>query len=532
MGAFDHLIPEEKKSGQASSVSGVFDHLIPQQPAAQPDRPWMDRAKDFTEVAADSMSFGMLPRLAAKVKEMRGAGTYDENLAANRKAVDEASQRLGTAGSIGANLTGGVLTGTMLGRGGVTVLGHVPADAGKFAKIAAGTIEGGLYGAANEAGHSNATDWKGVAKDAAGGATTGMLVGAPVTAASMALPRLITPFINSDPERARLVQVLMDNKVPVTASQKTGSETLNMLENAAGKAPLGFYPKGMRDQGGNVAAAAAEKAGIPGAPQLTPHVIDDAFERVGGGIGALQAKYPPQYDNAFVKSLVDIADSAKVLGKDHQAQVNAFINRLLQPGATMTPEAMQALRTDLRLAVEKGPGGKPLFNRAVSNLRDALDDMLERTIVRSGAADDAAALSELRQQYANLNVLTDALNRSGAKGELGKLTPQALSGAVKSSIGKTDFRRGRGDLNDLGRASAAILPMKEGSGTAERNMAYDLIGAPLTAFVGPAMSTAINSPLMQRYLGNQLLPVQSKGSPALIEGLLSAGQNRNRRPFE
>lgn len=527
-GPWDVVSEEKISSGGSDNNSWA---VVSQQPV-QTDRPWIDRAKDYTEVTADSLSFGLLPKLAAKVKELRGVGTYDENLAANQKAVEEANKRLGGAGSLAANLTGGVLTGSTLGKAGLSVLGQVPTNASTLTKILAGTVEGGLYGAANEAGHSTAQDWKGVAKDAASGATTGMLVGAPVTAASTVLPRIITPFINSDPERARLAQVLMDNKVPVSAAQRTGSETLNMLENAAGKAPLGFFPKGMRDQGANVAAAAAEKAGISGGPQLTPHVIDDAFERVGGGIGALQAKYPPQYDNAFVKSLVDIADSAKVLGKDHQAQINAFINRLLQPGATMTPEAMQALRTDLRLAVEKGPNGKPLFNRAVSGLRDALDDMLERTIVRSGAADDAAALSQLRQQYANLNVLTDALNRSGAKGELGKLTPQALSGAVKSSIGKTDFRRGRGDLNELSRASAAILPMKEGSGTAERNMAYDLIGAPLTAFVGPLMSTAINSSLAQRYWGNQLMPIVGKGSPGVIQGLLAPTQNMNRRPFE
>lgn len=499
-------------------------------PAEQPARPWMDRAKDFTEVAADSMSFGMLPRLAAKFKELRGVGTYDENLAANRKAVDDASARLGTAGSIGANVAGGVLTGSALGNAGITVLGRVPANAGMLAKIGAGALEGAAYGAANEAGHSQAQDWSGVGLDAAKGAGIGAAVGGAASGVMAALPRLITPNIADNPERTRLANVLREAGVDVSAGQATGSRNLATMEDAGRKLPLGrmISATNPEDQMGQFTRAVMDRSRVRG-EAATFDAVNQAERQVGQTIGNVQRRYPIQQDTQYLTDLQNIANDIPLLPDGVQNQVTAFINRMVPNGQTIDPRVAQSLRTQLRLATPTpGPNTNSDVVRVFGALRDTLDNALERTIQNTGNPAHFDVLQRARQHYANINVLRDALSRSGPEGQLGYLTPAALKNAQSASLGKTSYMRGQGDLSELAQASAGVLPVKPGSQTAERSSLMN----PLAWAASLPFNMAVNSRPAQAYLGNQVLPYRVTAPPSAVEGLLAPIQNRRRQLVE
>lgn len=494
--------------------------VVSQEPVAP--RSFMDRANDFTEVAADSMSFGLLPKLAAKVKELRGVGTYDENLAANRKAVEDANRRLGTGGSIAANIAGGALTGGTLADAGITLLGRLGQGANMATRIGAGVAEGAAYGAANEAGHSTADTWGGVAADAAKGAAIGGATGGVLTGAAAALPRIITPNPARSAEQTRLANVLRAEGVDVKASQATGAKNLATIEDAAMRMPMGralssVTPESQAEQ---LTQAAMRHSRVNG-EAATFAAMNQAENQVGSVIGRVQNRYPIQQDAQYITDLMNVANDIPLLPDGVQNQVRNFINRMLPNGNTIDPRMAQALRTQLRQATPIGQNANPDVVRSFRAMREALDDALERTITTTGNPAHVDVLNRARQHYANIQVLRDGISRSGPDGQLGYLTPAALKNAQSASIGKTNYMRGRGDLSELAQAAAGVLPVKPGSQTAERSTIYD----PVRWALSIPLNLAVNSRPAQAYLGNQVLPRQMNASPAVLQGLLSGGQN-------
>jgi hypothetical protein len=491
-----------------------------------PTRPFKEIVEDVLTRAASSATFGTIEKASAKLGQLQGRGTYEELLAKRRAETEAAGQRLGTGGALVGDILGGAGTASGLARAGLTVTGHVPqAAAGNLAKIAAGTVEGGLYGAAQGAGHVDTGTWKDVAKGAAQGAVPGMVLGGGLSALASILPRAITPNPILDPERERLNQVLRDEGIRISAAQKTGSPNLAAAEDAAKKLPFsslfGSTPTRV-EQSTQVARAAADKAGVaPG--RLTTTALDDAFDNVGATIGSITQQFPIAKDPGFFRDIAAVQQRLGLLSSSDRDIVRDYLRRMRKDSAAITPEEAQAIRSDLRNSIQTGPGASAHFNQTIFRLRDTIDDALERTIQASAPPQIATATLDLlrnsRQQYANLHILSDALARSGSAGALGRVTPTALAAALKSDLGKVSYMRGRGQLSDLAKASEAILPIREGSQTAERGAYYN----PAKLLMTAPLNLAINSRLAQGYLGNQLVQgsiPQELMSPA-IGGLLA-----------
>jgi len=502
--------------GKAIDAEGnVLDESQPSGPlyGAQ-NRGFKPRAEDFLTRTADSLSFGTLPKLSAKISELSGNGTYDENLAKRRREVDEAGERLGTAGSIAADLTGGALTGSAAANAGLSLLTRLGPRAGLLAKTGASAIEGGLYGAGSAAGHTDTGKIEDYATNAARGFKEGAIFGGTLGAGSHLLGKVITPFPADSVRRTELADTLRQEGVPVSAGEATGNEGLRRMEAQIAKTPGSQLLVGnpMHNDMERVTQQAMQRAGIGGADRATPEVITEGFQRVGGTIGRINGSTPTHLDNQTLNDAVNIMNRSQNLTQPGEiAVVRRFVDQLTS-GQQLSSELAATLRTDLHEAIESAKGN-PGLQRLLIDTREALDGSLERTLQQAGRRDDLAELVQARRHYANLHVLTDAIARSGSAGDRGVVTPAALANAVSSSVGKVGAVQGRGDLNELGKAVRGVKVAPSDSGTSANWGALD----PARIALGAAAAPFVMNPVSQRYLGNQALPTGIPG------GLLQSG---------
>jgi len=474
------------------------------------------RAEDFLTRAADSATFGVAPKASAKLGELQGKGTYDELLAKRRREVEEAGDRLGTAGTIAADLTGGALTGTTAANAGLTLL-RTPAGARRLGLLrgtGAGAVEGGLYGAAGAAGHTDSDKIEDYATAAVRGFKEGGLVGGGIGLSGGLLGRLITPFPAESARRTDLANTLRQEGVPVSAGQATGSEALTRAESQLTKTPGAqlVIESPVANDMERVTQQAMRRAGIGGADRATPEVIDQGFKTVGGTIGRIQGSTPVHLDNQTLTEAVDVLTRSQnsLTQPGEIAIVNRFVDRLTN-GQQLTSEAASALRTDLNEAI-KSSKANPGLRDYLIDIKEALDGSLERTLRTAGRDAEHAELIEARRHYANLNVLSDAVASSGSAGDRGVMTPAALANAVSNSVGRTGAVRGRGDLNDLGKAVRGLKVGPSDSGTAANWGALD----PARILAGAAAAPFVFNPVSQRYLANQALPAGVP--PGLLQG--------------
>ena len=494
-------------------------------PYVRSERPFRARAEDVLTRMADSLSWGTAPKLSAKIGEWQGEGTYDENLAKRRAGVEAAGERLGPGGALAADIAGGLLSGSALARipalwgsaaPGVSLLSRAGPRTGLLTKTGAGAIEGGAYGAANAAGHTDGQidDY---ATNAIKGAKEGALWGGGTAFGLGALGKAITPFPADSARRTLLATTLRQEGVPVSAGEATGNEGLRRAEVQLGKTPGSqlFFERPTANDMERATQQAMQRAGIGGADRATPEVIDEGFNRVGGTIGRIQSSTPVHLDNQTLTDAVGIMNHAQdsLTQPGEIAIVNRFVDRLTS-AQHLSSDAASALRTDLNEAIKSARSNPGLRDHLI-DVKNALDGSLERTLLNAGNHADHAALVEARRHYANLHVLSDAIDRSGSAGDNGVVTPSALANAVSNSVGRTSAVRGRGDLNELGKAVRGIKVGPSDSGTSANWGALD----PARIALGAATAPFVFNPVSQRYLANQVLP---RGIPGgVVQGAVA-----------
>lgn len=370
---------------------------------------------------------------------------------------------------------------------------------GKYAQTVAqflpGTLAGGPVGmGAKVMGASTA----GLGSEAAGQAAqkfmpsaepyariAGALVGG--AAPSMAR-RAVTPLPMSK-ERQALVQTLKGEGVDLTAGQATGRQGLRYAESELGG---GKGVAMMEKQGEQFTAAALKRAGIT-ANRATPEVLDDAFTRLGNEFDGLAARnsIPPNAQLA-----TDVASAVT----DYAAIV---------PSAARAP-VISKLANDMIGAAQNGLGGKqyqayrsrletmarsskdPQLTTALREIKEALDDAMERHLAATGSA-DLGAWQKIRNQYRNIIVLEQAATGAGEKAAEGLISPSALRNATVTKHGKRNYARGKGDFADLARAGEATMKPLPQSGTAPRT-AVRAMGASIPALLGGAAGSGAGIP--------------------------------------
>lgn len=290
---------------------------------------------------------------------------------------------------------------------------------------------------------------------------------------------------------AESVTRLKQEGIPLTAGQQKGSNALMQAESQMG----GIAAQNFRDkQLSSLTRTALKYAGVDAAT-ASPAVMDKAYIDIGSKIGNLAQMTRIKLDTKLANGLVDPASTyysatgeAVPVFKEISDQVK---NAAAANGGVIPGTAYNAVSTKIGEAMKANPKiSGPLYQ-----MKEALDDAVERGM--SGKT--LAAFQKVRQQYANLMRVTDAVNVAGGAAKAGLITPEALDTAVRNSMSKRQYARGSGDLNQLSRDAVIAMPRLPNSGTAARVAPYMLASAagaalhsanPMAAFGGAAASFA------------------------------------------
>ena len=396
----------------------------------------------------------------------------------------------------------------------------------------------------------------GVASEAAGQATEGTALEPYArTAAALAAPlatnvlenvarRAITPIPNVDPVRSELAKVLEGFDIPLTAGQRTGSETLRRIEGSTARGA-----QFMEDQAEAFTSAALKSIGVT-AKRATPDVLDDASKQIGGVFNSVTKGVNVAPDAPLLTRMSNALQEYRQLAPSAEVapifrNINAEMVKSFRSGNPIPASQMTSWRSQLSKLTTSS---QPATREAAKSALEAIDDSLTRTLTSMGRADDVARLSQARSQWRDLLAIEGAASRAGEGTALGLLSPSQLRNEIVRQ-GRTGYTRGtREGLADLTRAaegvmkplptttaggvrSIELLPTFGASGVGASLGA--LAGGPAGAAIGGAMGAAAPSvlasqamtPTVQRYLANQMVgsgpSVANQRMLGLLPGLLS-----------
>lgn len=371
----------------------------------------------------------------------------------------------------------------------------------------------------------------GVTSEAAGQATEGTpaepfaraaggIAGGIAGPALMRAPaRLITP-LPAPTERQNLVSTLEKEGVPLTAGQVTGNKPLQWAESTLSDVPFagGRAAELQREQKQAFTQAALKRAGI-NEPLASPDVLETGAKTLGSKFEAVASRNTLQMDKKFGQDLSKtISEYEGLVPPTARAPgVHGLVNDLLSSAITGQPvpgEAYQAIRSRLTKQAQSLRMSDPPQAQAYRDIRNALDNAMDRSIMRTNPK-DLGAWSKLRKEYANFKAVEKAAGAAGEAAAEGFVSPAQLRTAIASGKNRSDYARGKGDLAELARAGVGVMSPLPQSGTAPRSfiqgaltgggfMAGGLPGA-AAGLAGPAIAgRVLMSKPVQGYLKNQI----------------------------
>ncbi len=298
------------------------------------------------------------------------------------------------------------------------------------------------------------------------------------SAAAKALTPKIAPEVLS---LARKAQAL---DIPLRPDMLTDNKIVKMMGEAMEKVPLSGSKSEQRQVAFN-RAVLQTIGGDKDAIRITPDIFDKAMTKSGETIGEIGNKTNIPLDPAFNKGLGEIVSNAeKYETSDVTKVIKNYADELyLKAEAGVIPgETFRKLNTKISTQIRNTSNGD--LKHALSEFQENMHDVLERNIA---SAEDLATLKDARRQYAIAKVIEPLV----AKSTVGNISPSALMGAVTSNkSAKSMMARGRaGDVGDLAKIGQLFLKEPASSGTAERGIAYGVLGG--TAAVHPATAAAL-----------------------------------------
>ena len=391
---------------------------------------------------------------------------------------------------------------------------HTPqTTAGEYARTTGqfvpGFAAGGVKGIVTGIG-------AGLGSEAAGQATEGTPLETPARiAGSIAgagggalMRRAITPR-NITPERAAAANTLRKEGIDnLTEGQVTGNPgTLSRERKTNGI----FYDQTAErtKQLEKLTQATLAKAGTL-ARRATPDVVDDAFTRNGQRFDTLASRNPMTIDQQFGQDVGTGLQAYMDLGPPTEkvAALRGFLDRIgsvIDPQGVVSGQAYKSLRSDIERAARGS--ADPGYAMALRDLKEALDDAMERSMAAAGSP-DVGAWRDVRKQYRDLLVVETSIGSTSAEAAEGLITPQALRGAVKTKHGLRNMVRGKGTFEELSRAATTILRELPLTGYAPANAAsvwQSGLAAPLEILMRLGRDVRMTKPV-QRYLTNRVAP--------------------------
>ena len=365
--------------------------------------------------------------------------------------------------------------------------------------------------------------------------------------AASGVSRAITPFPAS-PERQRLVQALQGEGVNLTAGKSTGSRPLRWAESVLEDTPLvaGRARRVAEREAEQFTAAALRRVG-ENAPRATPAVIDQAFNRMGQTFDDLAARNVARADQQLATDVRSALDDYYnlVAPPNRTPAVTNYVQEMVtaaqRNNGAIPGDVYQSLRSRIERAA-RGMGNNPEARTALREIRESLDDAMERSIAAAGNQADLGAWREVRNQYRNMLVIEKAVTGAGENAAQGLISPSALRNAAVNQ-NRRAYARGQGDFAELARSGEALMKPLPQSGTPPRlgamggfgagvgatlGSTFGLVGTALGGAAGYATPGLIGQALlsrpMQAYMGNQavnrLQPGRSVASPLAIANAL------------
>lgn len=368
---------------------------------------------------------------------------------------------------------------------------------------------------------------------AASGAVGGAVQGATDNpwlglAAGMAVPvaagvgaRVVTPQgparTAAEEERRRLVDVLRQNKVPLTTGEITGNKGVQTLESVLETLPLSGPLQRRFNEGQKEAANRLVTSFTgDGVPAFTNAEREARRAALGSKFEQLAQGTTVNLDQTFANELNDtLTRYRQQLSPDVYKNIEQRLQELI--GAATTPgnpqiagDVYQRIRSSLsRQATNMGD------REAASALKD-MRGSLDAAARRSLPPDVAAEWDQVRKQWGNLRTIENSMRNVDAA--VGDISPRSLGQAVDTA----NRKGGSKDMQDVAAALRKVLGDKIGqSGTQPRSAWQQMATGTAMAgggfgFGGPAgavaalatpaaIQVALNNPATRAWAANRLL---------------------------
>jgi hypothetical protein len=524
------MTPEQQK---ALALARARKRRAEAQPAQASEPSWGDTAVD----AAKSLGSGVLRGAAGLVGL---PGTLQD------LASSGLSWATGMEPTQGSYLSGSAIQGYISGATGGAPEYEPQTTTGKYSGSVGEFIPGAAIGGLNPWNLIRFGVLPGIASEGAGQLTEGTWAEPYARAAAAlvapAIPslvsRAISPFAGSiSPERQRAIQALTAEGVPLTAGQQTGSKSLQFMESELGG---GRAASIMDDQARAFTEAATSRAGMQGIASADELAANQA--RLGQGFTDISARNAARVDQPFVTDFNNvIREYNKVLPTAQKEIVNNLGDDIVQAfksnNGTLPGDVYQAARSRFSRMAQSARNSDPEYANALRGMRNALDDVMARSI----RPEDAAEWARLRREYGNMKVLEKAASANSSA--LGTITPAQLSTAARTGR-QGAYARGTGDFDELARSGNAVMTPLPNSGTAGRVRAQNLgagilagggalTGGPVGFAAGLAAPYVAGRALMSRpvqsYLTNQVAPQMSTIDPRMMTVIQSLIANQGQQ---
>jgi hypothetical protein len=261
--------------------------------------------------------------------------------------------------------------------------------------------------------------------------------------------------------------------INLTAAQKTGSKTLELIDSVLSTLP--FTAGTSRDvteaQLRKFTSAAMQKAGLTG-DDFTPAVREAAENQFNQRYGNLINNEIVNIDQPVLDVVADIsAKQIEKLPTNVKPIVQSYMKDIVQSGGQMTGEAYQAARSQLGQQAKSMAISDPFTANVLKTLRNSLDDAADRSLT----GPKKGAWRELNRQYANYKTIQKSVSNSSENSLEGLISPKRLLNTIETN-NKTKGQKGYGDLYGLARAGSGVLSDSvPNSGTAQRQLIQSML---------------------------------------------------------
>lgn len=383
------------------------------------------------------------------------------------------------------------------------------AKLGDFLKSAGLEALGGLGGetAALSSAAKAAKPLAGIAGRAVGQplSKAGEAVGEAASAARGTVGRGIAEGLGVEPEAIKLAQRASAYGIPIRPDQLTNNKILKSMGEALEKVPLSGAKTEARQEAFNKALI-NQIGGDPKATKLNPEVYNKAMTKSGETIGDLGMKQGVKLETKNHIALNNLVEDAK---KFQTEDVSKVVQNYVREINSKTKDGLLDGTAFRRLNSKIGAQARNTSNGDLKHALGELEDTLHDALKGSLTGDELKAYNQARKYYAQGKVLEPLV----AKSMTGDISGPSLMGALtRDQAGKARVARGKaGELGELGRIGQ-LIKEPNSSGTAERGIAYGLLGG--AGYANPATAAGVYG-LANLYnrLGPRFIPKPPTGTP-------------------